>query len=108
MDPDPELDVTLSDGRQVAVFQIAARAGGDAWSVVEPRAPLRVIRRCAAWPGRRRPQRSARPYARRVARRGTRASPLQRPVRSRIDVRPTARRQVTAGMPPILAPGGTS
>jgi len=47
MDSDPELDVTLSDGRQVAIFQIAAIAGGDAWAIVEPRAPLRVIRGCA-------------------------------------------------------------
>ena len=47
MDPDPELDVTLSDGRQVAIFQIAAIAGGDAWAIVEPRAPFRVIRGCA-------------------------------------------------------------
>jgi len=44
MDRDPELDVTLSDGRQVAIFQIAALAGREAWAIVEPRAPLRVIR----------------------------------------------------------------
>jgi hypothetical protein len=48
MDADPELDVTLSNGRQVAIFQIAALAGREAWAVVEPRAPLRVIHECAA------------------------------------------------------------
>jgi hypothetical protein len=48
MDGDPELDVTLSDGRQVLTFQIAAVAGREAWAIVEPRAPLRVIRGCAA------------------------------------------------------------
>ena len=48
MDRDPELDVTVSDGRQVLTFQIAALAGRDAWAIVEPRAPRRVIRGCAA------------------------------------------------------------
>jgi hypothetical protein len=48
MDRDPELDVTLSDGRQVLTFQIAAITGREAWAIVEPRAPLRVIRGCAA------------------------------------------------------------
>ena len=48
MDRDPELDVTVSDGRQVLTFQIAALAGHDAWVIVEPRAPRRVIRGCAA------------------------------------------------------------
>ncbi len=48
MDQDPELDVTLSDGRQVATFQIVAIAGREAWAIVEPRAPRRVIRGCAA------------------------------------------------------------
>jgi hypothetical protein len=48
MDWDPELDVTLSDGRQVVTFQIAAVAGArEAWALVEPRAPVRVIRGCA-------------------------------------------------------------
>ena len=45
MDQDPALDVTLSDGRQVATFQIAALAGvREAWAIVEPRMPRRVIR----------------------------------------------------------------
>src|SRR6266849_2255576 len=48
VDRDPELDVTLSDGRQVATFQIVAIAGREAWAIVEPRAPRRVIRGCAA------------------------------------------------------------
>jgi hypothetical protein len=49
MDRDPELDVTLSDGRQVATFQIAAVAGvREAWAIVEPRMPACVIRGCAA------------------------------------------------------------
>jgi hypothetical protein len=49
MDRDPELDVTLSDGRQVATFQIAAVAGvREAWAIVEPRMPPCVIRGCAA------------------------------------------------------------
>jgi HicB family len=49
MDRDPELDVTLSDGRRVATFQIAAVAGGrEAWLIVEPGALRRVIRGDAA------------------------------------------------------------
>jgi hypothetical protein len=49
MDPDPELDVTLSDGRQVAIFQIAAVPGDrEAWAIVEPRLPPCVIRGYAA------------------------------------------------------------
>jgi hypothetical protein len=45
MDRDPELDVTLSDGRQVQTFQIAAVAGvREAWAILEPLAPRRVIR----------------------------------------------------------------
>jgi len=49
MDRDPELDVTLSDGRQVATFQIAAVGGVyDAWAIVEPRMPPCVMRGCAA------------------------------------------------------------
>src|SRR6266849_4923308 len=45
MDWDPELDVTLSDGRRVATFQIAAAAEArETWAVVEPGAPPRVIR----------------------------------------------------------------
>src|SRR6266849_4403305 len=47
VDRDPELDVTLSDGRQVATFQIAALPGREAWAIVEPRAPLCVVRACA-------------------------------------------------------------
>ena len=44
MDWDPALDVTLSDGRQVATFQIAAvGAAGEWWTVVEPWAPHRVV-----------------------------------------------------------------
>jgi hypothetical protein len=44
MDADPELDVTLSDGRQSITFQIAAVQGAlEAWTVVEPLAPLRVM-----------------------------------------------------------------
>src|SRR5712692_6673456 len=45
MDWDPELDVTLSNGRRVATFQIAAVAEArETWAVVEPGAPPRVIR----------------------------------------------------------------
>ena len=45
MDWDPELDVTLSNGRRVVTFQIAAIAeGGEAWAVLEPGALRRVIR----------------------------------------------------------------
>jgi hypothetical protein len=44
MDPDPELDVTLSNGRHVATYQIAAldRDLGT-WTVAEPLVPRRVI-----------------------------------------------------------------
>jgi hypothetical protein len=49
MDQDPELDVTLSDGLQVATFQIAALGGvREAWAIVEPRMLPCVIRGCAA------------------------------------------------------------
>ncbi len=49
MDRDPELDVTLSDGRRVATFQIAAVDGvREAWAIIEPWAPRRVIRGCTA------------------------------------------------------------
>jgi hypothetical protein len=49
MDQDPELDVTLSNGRQVATFQIAAVDGiREAWTVIEPWGPRRVIRGWAA------------------------------------------------------------
>jgi hypothetical protein len=48
MDRDPELDVTVSDGRQVLTFQIAALAGRDGWVIVEPRTPRRVIHEGAA------------------------------------------------------------
>jgi hypothetical protein len=48
MDQDPELDVTLSDGRRVATFQIAAVVEArEAWAVLEPGALRRVIRGCA-------------------------------------------------------------
>jgi hypothetical protein len=44
MDRDPELDVTLSDGREAATFQITAVEGGSAtWMIVEPLMPLRVV-----------------------------------------------------------------
>ena len=44
MDPDPELDVTLSNGRRVVTFQITAldRDLGT-WTVDEPFVPRRVI-----------------------------------------------------------------
>jgi len=44
MDPDPELDVTLSNGRRVVTFQISAldRDLGT-WTVGEPFVPRRVI-----------------------------------------------------------------
>src|SRR5712692_488468 len=44
MDADPELDVTLSNGRHVVTFQITAldRDLGT-WTVVEPHLPRRVI-----------------------------------------------------------------
>jgi hypothetical protein len=45
MDPDPALDVTLSNGRQVQTFQvIAVHEARAIWAVVEPQAPLRMIR----------------------------------------------------------------
>jgi len=48
MDRDPELDVALSNGRQVVTFQITAVAETpDTWAVVEPGAPGRAIRGCA-------------------------------------------------------------
>ena len=44
MDLDPELDVTLSDGRQSATFRITPVAGAqEAWAILEPRAPLTVV-----------------------------------------------------------------
>lgn len=44
MDADPELDVTLSNGRRVATFQIAALDPDlCTWTVVEPLVPRRVI-----------------------------------------------------------------
>jgi hypothetical protein len=49
MDWDPELDVTLSNGRRVVTFQIAAVAGvREAWAVLQPGALRRVIRGDAA------------------------------------------------------------
>jgi hypothetical protein len=50
MDWDPELDVSLSNGRRVVTFQIAAVAGAhdEAWAVLEPGALRRVIRGRAA------------------------------------------------------------
>ena len=44
MDRDPELDVTLSNGRRVAAFRIAALDSDlGVWTVVEPFVPRRVI-----------------------------------------------------------------
>ena len=44
MDRDPELDVTLSNGRRLVTFQITALDRDlGAWTVVEPLAPRRVI-----------------------------------------------------------------
>lgn len=44
MDPDPELDITLSDGRTAVTYQItAADEAEDTWVIVEPLAPLRVV-----------------------------------------------------------------
>jgi|SRR5439155_14649515 len=48
MDADPELAVTLSDGRQVATFRIAAVEDLETWAVVDPHGPPRVIRGTAA------------------------------------------------------------
>jgi hypothetical protein len=46
MDPDPELDVTLSNGRRVVTYQIRSVAP-DLWAVAEP-GVRRVIRGAAA------------------------------------------------------------
>ena len=44
MDRDPELDVTLSNGRGVVTFQITALDRDlGAWTVVDPPMPGRVI-----------------------------------------------------------------
>jgi len=44
MDGDPELDVTLSNGRESATFQIAPVAGaGAAWAILEPVGPVTVV-----------------------------------------------------------------
>ena len=44
MDRDPELDVTLSNGRQSATFRITPVAGAqEAWAILEPHAPLTVM-----------------------------------------------------------------
>ena len=44
MDRDPELDVTLSDGRRMVTFQITALDRDlGAWTVVEGPAPRRVL-----------------------------------------------------------------
>ncbi len=44
MDLDPELDVTLSDGREAVTFRIAALQGAvEAWAIVEPFAPMTVV-----------------------------------------------------------------
>jgi hypothetical protein len=41
MDVDPELDVTLSNGRRLVTFQIAALDPDlSTWTVVEPLVPL--------------------------------------------------------------------
>src|SRR6266446_9903447 len=43
MDWDPELDVTLSNGRRMLTFQIAAVAGArETWAILEPGARPRV------------------------------------------------------------------
>jgi hypothetical protein len=45
MDPDPELDVSLSNGRRVMTFPVTALDRDlGAWTVVEPLRPRRVIR----------------------------------------------------------------
>ena len=44
MDVDPELDVTLSNGRRIVTFEIAALDRDlSMWTVVEPLMPPRVI-----------------------------------------------------------------
>src|SRR5712691_3949497 len=44
MDGDPELDVTLSNGRESATFQIAPVDGaGEAWAILEPVGPVTVV-----------------------------------------------------------------
>lgn len=44
MDADPELDLTLSDGRESLTYQIAAVEGAvDAWAIREPLAPVTVV-----------------------------------------------------------------
>ena len=47
-DPDPELRVTRTDGRQTERYQIGALTPGRAWLVVDPTAPCHVIRSRAA------------------------------------------------------------
>jgi len=66
MDWDPELDVTLSNGRRVLTFQIAAVAEArEAWAILEPGALRRVtLGRAAALAAR---QRVARRIAARLA-----------------------------------------
>ena len=45
MDLDPELDVTLSDGQRAVTFQImAVGVASEAWAVVEPQDPFRIVR----------------------------------------------------------------
>src|SRR6266852_5960205 len=50
MDGDPELDVTLSDGRASMTYQIASVDGAvEAWAILEPFAPVTaVVGRAAA------------------------------------------------------------
>src|SRR5712692_10455051 len=44
MDGDPELDVTLSNGRESATFQIAPVGGaGEAWAILEPFGSVTVV-----------------------------------------------------------------
>jgi hypothetical protein len=44
MDGDPELDVTLSNGRDSATFQIAPVVGAvEAWAILEPFGPVTVV-----------------------------------------------------------------
>jgi hypothetical protein len=44
MDGDPELDVTVSNGRESATFQMAPVDGaGEAWAILEPFGPVTVV-----------------------------------------------------------------
>src|SRR5712691_4844592 len=44
MDGDPELDVTVSNGRESATYQIAPVDGAvEAWAILEPFGPVTVV-----------------------------------------------------------------